>query len=88
MRDLDEWIGDLHGFILDREVEIIQEMLLRALKQEDVFREVSDILAEIDVLLSFADASKQCEQSLECDCSLYSTEIAHRRVDAAANYRE
>ena len=60
MRDLDEYLGDLHGFILDREVELVQEMLEKIMKHAGTFDDVSNIIAEMDVLLAFADASRQC----------------------------
>lgn len=68
MRDLDEYLGDLHGFILDREVELVQEMLEKIMKHAGTFEDVSNIIAEMDVLLAFADASRQCENSHVCCC--------------------
>ena len=60
MRDLDEHLGDLHGFIVDRDVEIIQELLDKILSIEGVLINVGEILAELDCLLAFADAKRQC----------------------------
>ena len=62
MRDLDAHLGDLHGFIVDREVEIIQELLLKVMIIEETLNDVGDVLAELDCLLAFADATKQCKQ--------------------------
>lgn len=62
-RDLDEHLGDLHGFIIDREVEIIQALTDTVMEHEKVLVEVSDILAEMDALLAFADATRECKSS-------------------------
>lgn len=64
MRDLDTHVGDLHGFIVDREVEIVQEMLEQVLKVQETLCDVADVLAELDVLLAFADAARACELCL------------------------
>lgn len=58
MRDLDAHVGDLHGFIVDREVELVQEMLERVLEVQHTLCEVADVLAELDVLLAFAEAAR------------------------------
>lgn len=60
MRDLDTHVGDLHGFIVDREVELVQEMLEHVLQVQETLCDVADVLAELDVLLAFADAARTC----------------------------
>lgn len=62
MRDLDAHVGDLHGFIVDREVELVQAMLEQVLKVQDTLCDVAEVLAEVDVLLAFAD----CANTREC----------------------
>jgi DNA mismatch repair protein MSH5 len=59
MHDLDTHIGDLYGYILDREVELTQEMLDKVVSVQDVLNDCAEILAEIDVLLALADATRQ-----------------------------
>ena len=61
MRDLDTHVGDLHGFIVDREVELVQVMLEQVLVVQETLCDVADVLAELDVLLAFADAARTCE---------------------------
>lgn len=58
MRELDEYLGDIHGFIVDREVELVSEMLDQIVQAEDVLIHTCEVLAELDVLLAFADAAK------------------------------
>jgi DNA mismatch repair protein MSH5 len=61
MRDLDRDIGDLHGFIVDREVELMQQLMVKVLEMEVTLTAVGEVLAELDCLLAFADATRQCE---------------------------
>ena len=61
MNDLDTHLGDLYGYILDREVELTQEMLDKVVSVQDVLNNCAEILAEIDVLLALADAARQRE---------------------------
>ncbi|KIP05169.1 hypothetical protein PHLGIDRAFT_74704, partial [Phlebiopsis gigantea 11061_1 CR5-6] len=56
--DLDKHIGDIHSAIVDREIEITQELLERILQFETAIVTSCDICAELDCLLSFADASR------------------------------
>jgi DNA mismatch repair protein MSH5 len=49
--------GSAHGS-LDREIEIVQVLLQEVLKSEGDIELVCDICAELDVLLSFAEASR------------------------------
>ncbi|KAI5896843.1 uncharacterized protein SCHCODRAFT_02725125 [Schizophyllum commune H4-8] len=52
MHDMDVHIGDLHSLIVDREIEIVQELLTEIL----VYYE--DMTGSCDVLLSLADACR------------------------------
>ncbi|OAX42862.1 hypothetical protein K503DRAFT_274375 [Rhizopogon vinicolor AM-OR11-026] len=58
MHDMDTHIGDLHPSIVDREIEIIQELLERILVFSEGMRHACDICAELDCLLAFAEASR------------------------------
>ncbi|KAF8957258.1 hypothetical protein BDZ97DRAFT_2079293 [Flammula alnicola] len=57
MQDMDTHIGDLHSTIVDRELEIIQELLEEVLACDEAFGAACDVCAELDCLLSFAEAS-------------------------------
>ncbi|KAJ7675742.1 DNA mismatch repair protein MutS [Mycena polygramma] len=61
MTDMDIHIGDLHPSIVDRELEIVQELLEEILVHFEAMAAACDISAELDVLLSFADASRAFE---------------------------
>ena len=54
---MDIHIGDLHSIIVDREIEIIQELLDQILVHDKSMAQACDVCAELDCLLSFADAS-------------------------------
>ncbi|KAG0700111.1 DNA mismatch repair protein MutS [Suillus ampliporus] len=58
MHDMDTHIGDLHPSIVDREIEIVQELLERILVFSECMRLTCDICAELDCLLAFAEASR------------------------------
>ncbi|KZT18625.1 hypothetical protein NEOLEDRAFT_1159406 [Neolentinus lepideus HHB14362 ss-1] len=55
---MDTHIGDLHPAIVDREIEIVQSLLERVLTHYDVMAQACDTCAELDCLLSFAQASR------------------------------
>ncbi|KAL4267599.1 DNA mismatch repair MutS family protein [Pleurotus pulmonarius] len=57
MRDMDTHIGDLHSAIVDREIEVIQDLLERILVHMDGINHACDVCAELDCLLAFAQAS-------------------------------
>ncbi|KAF8798995.1 hypothetical protein BYT27DRAFT_7177307 [Phlegmacium glaucopus] len=59
MHDMDTHIGDLHSTIVDKELEIVQELLEEVLKCDEAIRTACDVCAELDCLLSFAAASRQ-----------------------------
>jgi DNA mismatch repair ATPase MutS len=54
---MDTHIGDLHSLIVDREIELVQELLEEILVHVKNMNDACDILAELDCLLSFADAA-------------------------------
>ena len=56
---MDAHIGDLHSTIVDRELEIVQDLLEEVLKCDETIRNACDVCAELDCLLSFAAASRQ-----------------------------
>uniref|UniRef100_A0A8H7Y3V9 DNA mismatch repair proteins mutS family domain-containing protein n=1 Tax=Psilocybe cubensis TaxID=181762 RepID=A0A8H7Y3V9_PSICU len=56
--DLDVHIGDLHSTIVDRELEIIQELLEEVLVIFEAMTKACDVCAELDCLLSFGEASR------------------------------
>lgn len=55
---MDIHIGDLYSLIVDREIEIIQELLEDILIYEQSMSHACDACAELDCLLSFAEASR------------------------------
>ncbi|KAG2153131.1 DNA mismatch repair protein MutS [Suillus bovinus] len=58
MHDMDMHIGDLHPSIVDREIEIVQELSERILVFSEGMRRTCDVCAEVDCLLAFAEASR------------------------------
>ncbi|KAJ3042960.1 MutS protein msh5 [Rhizophlyctis rosea] len=59
MFELDETVGDIHSMIVDREIEIMQRLQETVLEFADSLRQIADVCAEIDCLLSFAEAAKK-----------------------------
>ncbi|KAF8240506.1 hypothetical protein L208DRAFT_1420391 [Tricholoma matsutake] len=55
--DMDIHIGDLHSLIVDREIEIIQELLEDILIYDQSMSHACHVCAELDCLLSFAEVS-------------------------------
>lgn len=60
MHDMDAHIGDLHPSIVDREIEIVQSLSERILVHAGAMQYACDVCAELDCLLSFAEASTSC----------------------------
>ncbi|KAF9242539.1 muts domain V-domain-containing protein [Melanogaster broomeanus] len=58
MQDMDNHIGDLHPAIVDREIEIVQELLEEVLVHDKAIVDACDVCAELDCLLSFAEAAR------------------------------
>ncbi|KAJ3392725.1 MutS protein msh5 [Lobulomyces angularis] len=59
MFELDESLGDLHSLIADREIEIIQTLQEKILPYSRLLTKISKHSAELDCILSFAEASKK-----------------------------
>ncbi|VDC00678.1 unnamed protein product [Peniophora sp. CBMAI 1063] len=58
MHDLDKHLGDLYPSIVDRELEIIQELQDHVLEYDALMSRACDICAELDCLICFAKASQ------------------------------
>lgn len=54
---MDIHIGDLHSTIVDRELEIVQELLEEIVAFTGTIAAACDTCAELDCLLSFAEAA-------------------------------
>ncbi|PCH37347.1 hypothetical protein WOLCODRAFT_167438 [Wolfiporia cocos MD-104 SS10] len=59
MHDMDAHIGDLHSSIVDREIEIVQYLLEKILVFDEALSYICDVCAELDCLLSFAEAARE-----------------------------
>ncbi|KAG5352096.1 hypothetical protein C0989_003895 [Termitomyces sp. Mn162] len=55
---MDVHIGDLHSTIVDREIEIIQNLLDEILVYDAAISQACHVCAELDCLLAFAEASQ------------------------------
>ncbi|KAI0947282.1 hypothetical protein AcV7_009742 [Taiwanofungus camphoratus] len=58
MHDMDTHIGDLHPSIVDREIEIVQSLQDKVLVYDKAMGHACDVCAELDCLLSFAEAAR------------------------------
>ncbi|KAI6147241.1 muts domain V-domain-containing protein [Pisolithus tinctorius] len=56
--DMDHHIGDLHSSIVDREIELVQELLEKIVPFHDSIMNICDVCAELDCLLAFAEAAR------------------------------
>ena len=56
--DMDKHVGDLHSMIVDRELEIVQTLLEDVLTFSEAMLKACEVCAELDCLLSFAQASR------------------------------
>jgi DNA mismatch repair protein MSH5 len=54
MTELDEKFGDIHGRILDMEIEIVQNLSQRVLEFEEMLNKTSDICGELDSFIALA----------------------------------
>ncbi|CAI5731867.1 unnamed protein product [Peronospora destructor] len=57
-RDLDESIGDIYGYILDAQRELLEELTLVLLEYEGSIHEMTWIMSYLDCLISFASCAK------------------------------
>ncbi|KAF9297295.1 MutS protein msh5 [Linnemannia elongata] len=58
MRELDEHLGDIHGLIVDREIDILQALQERIIENSQLLVTCSDLCAELDVLVSLARVAR------------------------------
>ncbi|PNS19011.1 MutS 5 [Sphaceloma murrayae] len=58
-REMDAQFGDVYGRICDREIEIIQELAEKVLRQETLLTTVSDVCGEIDCMLALAQGARE-----------------------------
>lgn len=59
MIEMDEQFGDIHGRILDMEIEIIQELGQRVLEYQDVLDTTSDMCGELDSFVALVRGAQQ-----------------------------
>ncbi|RPA81666.1 hypothetical protein BJ508DRAFT_369742 [Ascobolus immersus RN42] len=59
MRELDEYFGDMYGLICDREIDIVHELKLAILEYQEWLIKCSTVCAELDALVSLAEAAKK-----------------------------
>ncbi|ETI56637.1 hypothetical protein, variant 5 [Phytophthora nicotianae] len=57
-RDLDESIGDIYGYILDLQRELLEELTMALLEYEGSIHEMTWIMSNLDCLISFASCAK------------------------------
>ncbi|KAF9124810.1 MutS protein msh5 [Mortierella sp. 14UC] len=58
MRELDEHLGDIHGLIVDREIDILQVLQERIIENSELLVSCSELCAELDVLVSLARVAR------------------------------
>ncbi|KAF9933799.1 MutS protein msh5 [Linnemannia zychae] len=58
MRELDEHLGDIHGLIVDREIDILQVLQERIIESSELLILCSNLCAQLDVLISFAQVAR------------------------------
>ncbi|CAG8537518.1 14194_t:CDS:10, partial [Ambispora leptoticha] len=63
MRELDEYLGDIHGLIVDREIEIMQRLQERANENTASLLASTVVCAELDCLLSLAESARRYHYS-------------------------
>ncbi|KAL4070005.1 DNA mismatch repair protein MutS [Scleroderma yunnanense] len=56
--DMDLHIGDLHPAIIDREIELVHDLLEETMPFHDSMINACDVCAELDCLLAFAEAAR------------------------------
>ncbi|CCG84549.1 protein of unknown function [Taphrina deformans PYCC 5710] len=59
MAELDEYFGDVHSLVVDREIELLYQLQLRILEHSQLLLNCSEIIAELDCLLAYALAAKK-----------------------------
>ncbi|KXS95611.1 hypothetical protein AC578_10391 [Pseudocercospora eumusae] len=58
MTEMDEQFGDIHGQIIDLEIEIVQMLAQRVLEYEDLIISCSEVCGEVDALVALAHGAK------------------------------
>ncbi|OLY78524.1 MutS protein-like protein [Smittium mucronatum] len=59
MTELDEYLGDIHAHIVDREIEIIQQLKQEVRSYSEYILEVNSHLSELDCLLALSKAARE-----------------------------
>ncbi|ORY78537.1 muts domain V-domain-containing protein [Protomyces lactucae-debilis] len=59
MTELDEYYGDVHTLVADREIELLYQLSVRVLKHSELLVTLSDLVASLDCLVAFAEAAKK-----------------------------
>ncbi|RHZ76807.1 hypothetical protein Glove_192g13 [Diversispora epigaea] len=59
MRELDEYLGDIHGLIVDREIETVQKLQDRTLEHVPLLLNASTVCSELDCYLSLAESARR-----------------------------
>ncbi|KAG7379942.1 MutS protein msh5 [Phytophthora pseudosyringae] len=57
-RDLDESIGDIYGYILDIQRELLEELTMALLEYESSMHEMTWVMSYLDCMISFASCAK------------------------------
>ncbi|EME87606.1 uncharacterized protein MYCFIDRAFT_201191 [Pseudocercospora fijiensis CIRAD86] len=58
MTEMDEQFGDIHGQIIDLEIEIVQMLAQRVLEYEDLIVSCSEVCGEVDALVALTQGAK------------------------------
>ncbi|CAG8583268.1 1562_t:CDS:10 [Funneliformis caledonium] len=59
MKELDAFFGDIHGLIVDREIEIMQKLQEHILEYVPLLLESTEVCAELDCLLSLTECARK-----------------------------
>ncbi|KAJ3150451.1 MutS protein msh5 [Geranomyces michiganensis] len=62
-QELDETIGDIHSIIVDREIELMQRLQETVLAYRTPLVQIAEVCAELDCILSLADAAQKYDYS-------------------------
>lgn len=84
----DEYFGDIHSMVVDREIELLYQMQIRVLEHSSFLIECSDLLTELDCLLSFAEAAKRynyCKPEMTEDSVLHIQQGRHPIKELSEN---
>ncbi|KAL1916883.1 uncharacterized protein VTP21DRAFT_5080 [Calcarisporiella thermophila] len=59
MCELDAYLGDIYGYITDRELEIIQKLQNNVLRHTLFLQQAAEVCAELDCLIALAECAKK-----------------------------